>query len=572
MERLPPGRKDSPEGAWLDLLADRYEQQGSKAHSRMRGQYYESEVNRFTVRLMNAIFDELSGLVHGLNTRIRRSDNLINVEAPQFHDKQSRETESDWLTARNHFWYEGHISTNLHALLLRGEHNTINCFIIPSNLILGFEFNAFEQGDFKPVLTIEIDNENNNRYAVRWKSEGPDYGVNSITAINPMSKRLIELLIEADKRSDDLPSAYTTKSRLEHFADGINVTRRLTGIATALTILVCSSMPADLSKTEDLYFGKENSQIELSMAKAWKEYCLGDYSSAESKLKKLLPRFIDKTGQRAVICNNLGAIQAKRGRFKEAESRYKEALAAYRKELPADHPYITIAENNLAVLYFRLGKYEYSKPLLEEVLLRAKQQFGPDHAATAKVLNNLAALNSKLKNYGTAKDQMIQALAILEKFNARDSIEYATYMTNLGAINVLSGNLPEADTLLRGALNIKRRQLVSTHPEIAQSLHCLGRLRFKQNRLPEAETLFKQALSIRRKSLGVGSIEEADSLQGLGQVYLSERRFDEAAAAFKNALQIRQLKLFPEHDDIRISHDSLKNATGTKEPLSAAQP
>lgn len=570
LDHIRPNRTVSPSEAWIDMLASQYESEEFLAQRRAWTDKYESAVNASTVRWIDELFERMGQFVHDINTRIRCSQNLVNVESPQYHERKEDSASADWLTRTNDFWYEGHISAKQNALVIRGEHDTVTCFIVPTNLMLGFEFNTFGSRDFSPVLTVKLDSPSNSPYSLLWDQEPGQDADQQHSSIESIAQTLLYRLFWAEELTKIEPGA----SRLSSPSIPLNRSVRSNGsvkyAATAFSLLLLTSLPLAAFGYASASSDKESARIDLAMAKAWKDFCCGEYSKAESRLKSVIS-YCQSAEKKATICNNIGAIQARRGELRTAEKKYREALYVYQRELPADHPYITIAENNLAVLCFRQGKYDRAEPLTEIVLAKAKQQFGAEHPATAKVLNNLAAIHCKQHQYEKAADELVKALAILSKCDAKDSIEYATYLNNLGTVRMLQGDLPRADELLRASLSIKRKVLNTKHPEIARSLHCIARLRYKQNRLDESERLYKEALGTRIKSLGRFSIDVADTRQGLGEVHLAQNRLDQAINEFKEALEIREKALGADHEDARTSYVFLMNAAQRRKASAAWQ-
>ncbi|MBI1272171.1 hypothetical protein GC174_17220 [bacterium] len=231
-----------------------------------------------TVRWMDELFAKMGVFVHELNTRIRCSQNLMNVESPQYHERKEDRASADWLKQNDDLWYEGHISANQNALIVRGEHDTVTCFVVPTNLILGFEFNTFGSRDFSPVLTVKLNSPSDSPYSLLWDQAPGQDADQQHSSIESIAQKLLYRLFWAE----ELKKIEKCEDRYSYLSFPVDRTVWSNGslkyAATAFSLLLLTSLSPPALAYAGAPSNKEGSKIELALVRAWKDFCYGRYT------------------------------------------------------------------------------------------------------------------------------------------------------------------------------------------------------------------------------------------------------------------------------------------------------
>jgi tetratricopeptide (TPR) repeat protein len=183
------------------------------------------------------------------------------------------------------------------------------------------------------------------------------------------------------------------------------------------------------------------------------EYELGNYSAAETALRKVLVVH----GDDPIVLNNLGVVLRVETKYSEAEPLYKRALAIDEKALRPDHPDVAIRLNNLASLYHDQGKYSEAEPLYKRALAIDEKALGPDHPTVATYLNNLAGLYDSQGKYAEAEPLYKRALAILEKALGPDHPNVAMNLNKLAGLYRAQAKYAEAEPLYKARWPLMRK-------------------------------------------------------------------------------------------------------------------
>jgi tetratricopeptide (TPR) repeat protein len=104
---------------------------------------------------------------------------------------------------------------------------------------------------------------------------------------------------------------------------------------------------------------------------------------------RLIDEWNFESTQAALLLNQVGLYNKKRGRYVESEPLYKRALGIREKMLDPDHTDVAESLNNLASLYYEQGRYEEAAPLYGRSLGIREKALGPDHPDVGRCLNNL---------------------------------------------------------------------------------------------------------------------------------------------------------------------------------------
>ena len=160
----------------------------------------------------------------------------------------------------------------------------------------------------------------------------------------------------------------------------------------------------------------------------------GEYPQALGVYEYLLPRIRHDGVQKAVILNNIAALQETTGRYQEAEMLYRRSLELSERVLGPEHPTTATTLNNLAAVLEATGRYQEAEMLYRRSLELSERVLGPEHPTTATTLNNMAGLAAKTQNYSLAEQLMARAVHIMTEALGPDSKYTRIALANLEAI------------------------------------------------------------------------------------------------------------------------------------------
>jgi predicted ATPase/class 3 adenylate cyclase len=149
--------------------------------------------------------------------------------------------------------------------------------------------------------------------------------------------------------------------------------------------------------------------------------------------------------ENALILNDIGWIQFRRGNLDEAQESFIEALSQLEN---------TPRFDVLASIYNRLGGVYYQKDQLNQASeyvrksLELRQEAG-DTVAVARSYNNLGLLNWKQGDWDTARENFNRSMEL--HLNLGDVEGTIEVQINLGLLQLDSGNVPEATLQLQKA-------------------------------------------------------------------------------------------------------------------------
>jgi tetratricopeptide (TPR) repeat protein len=238
-------------------------------------------------------------------------------------------------------------------------------------------------------------------------------------------------------------------------------------------------------------------------------------------------------------------------RVLDAAPLFEESLAIYRKELPADHPELTLAINNLGSNLFWQRRYAEAAKLHEEALQSRQRALPLDERTVADSLHNLADAYRYLGRPAADVIALYQrALEIRRRLLPPDDPAIGQSLQNLASVHELLGDMHDAEQNLRMALAVYRR---SAHPDaqvIGGALNRLGIVAFQNGDLKKAETQFRAAIRQLKSPGALPSMALAAALDDLAVNQMEQQRLDDARTLLGEALAVRRQILPPTHGTI----------------------
>jgi len=232
----------------------------------------------------------------------------------------------------------------------------------------------------------------------------------------------------------------------------------------------------------------------------------------------------------ATALANLGAVDWRLSRYRQAADRQQQALALFRQT--GDKYGEARALGNLGMIDWRLGRYPQAAVRQQQALALFRQT--GDRYGEARALGELGDIDSQLGRYPQAAAHQQQALALYREIGDRTGEAQA--LTNLGSIDQRLGRYPQAASHLRKALALFRE--TGNRLGEAHALTELGGTDQRLGRYQQAADHLKQALALLRETGDRAGEGEAEALNGLGEIQLAVGQPGKARAQHAAALEL----------------------------------
>jgi serine/threonine-protein kinase len=220
-------------------------------------------------------------------------------------------------------------------------------------------------------------------------------------------------------------------------------------------------------------------------------YYLGEYDAADAINARVLEQSRTLFGRDhprvADVLINLGASQADRGRYANAETYYRQALAALSAFYGADHFRTASAMTMLGRVLVYEKSFDEGVPLLERALAIQERVHGPVHPRVASALNDLGAAALQQGRLDEAQARFTRMLAIYREVYDDGHYLVGIATSNLASVLAERKAYPDAERLYRQAIAIYERAQSPTHLNTGIGRIKLGRVLLRQRRFAEAE-------------------------------------------------------------------------------------
>ncbi len=140
---------------WLSKLSSNYQ------HGHHEDSEYVSHIKTqdALVFWINKLFAKLEGFADRFNCNLEASYTFIDSAPPDFHTVRCRANEEISFHEIEKIVFEGHLSTRNATLLLRGNVDTIEAFVVPASVWLGLSINELDETDYPPFVILKIEND-----------------------------------------------------------------------------------------------------------------------------------------------------------------------------------------------------------------------------------------------------------------------------------------------------------------------------------------------------------------------------------------------------------------------------
>ncbi len=201
----------------------------------------------------------------------------------------------------------------------------------------------------------------------------------------------------------------------------------------------------------------------------------------------------------ARVVEGLGQVALRRNRLSEAQGYFERERALLLEELGPEHPRLSGTLNNLAAVFAERGNYREAVGAYEQIIAMATTTGASDSLALAKARFNLSLSVAKLKDFARAEAEMAKALELLR---AQLGIAHPHVMSArivLAEVALETGEAARAEASLRQVLGD-----LDPAPSLNRAFtqHTLGRALNAQHRYRDAEEAFMAATADAATTLG----------------------------------------------------------------------
>ncbi|HTI36782.1 MAG TPA: serine/threonine-protein kinase [Vicinamibacterales bacterium] len=275
-------------------------------------------------------------------------------------------------------------------------------------------------------------------------------------------------------------------------------------------------------------------------------YLTGDYTSAESWIRKALPIY-RKEGTRpdfelwrlSGMLSDAAFIMRARGHLDEAEALWLESLS-YGSRLDPKHRAVLVSDKTfLAQLYMDRGDVERAESLAVDAVQDLRAQGAP--FGLAQALIDLGNIRRAQHRYAEAESLIEEGTARYARAQGEEHPNVAYGLMSLATVHSAEEQYDRAEREARRALAITEQASTSAVRQAA-IVGVLGRILTRTGRAAEAEPLLRQTLATVEQKLPPHSNATASALGALGECLAAEHRYGEAEPLLKESYAIlRQL-------------------------------
>jgi len=243
----------------------------------------------------------------------------------------------------------------------------------------------------------------------------------------------------------------------------------------------------------------------------------------------------------------LGQVNAKLGRFEEAEAFLREGLAIRAKS--GDKLALAECLRHWGALLLAMGEYEPADKALSRASALAEERLGPRHAGLEPILASLSELRYLQGRYAEGERLVRRALSIQEADPETEPLAYGDNLGNLAIFLDTQGRFDEAETLYRKVLALQETALGPNHLILGNTVFNFAASLSDQARYPEAADLYLRAIDIYSQHLGPDHPFVGSAYSDLGVVHEKTGALDEAKRCFHAALTICDSSLGADHSE-----------------------
>ncbi len=250
----------------------------------------------------------------------------------------------------------------------------------------------------------------------------------------------------------------------------------------------------------------------------------------------------------------LGIVQARQGRYAEAERSLRDALEIQQRLYGDAHGDIARTLQNLSKVLAQSGNLNAAIPIMQRAVQMQRGLRGSlPHPDLAEEINDLGTLMQEHGDYNAAEALLQEAIAMKRRLLGEKHPEIATGLNNLASLLQDKGDLVRAEATYREALQMQRELLGDIHPDVANTLNNLAFVQDDKGDLQGALATEREALRVYRELFRGDHPEVARIMNRIGYWLTGAGEYAEARHDLQDALAMRRRLVGDAHPDVASS-------------------
>ena len=184
---------------------------------------------------------------------------------------------------------------------------------------------------------------------------------------------------------------------------------------------------------------------------------------------------------------NLGAIQAEKSQYSEAEKYYRQGLDIIQSFYGKDHPETASALTMIARVLIPQNRLAEADSMLREALGIEEHVYGKVHPRVASTLNEMGTIARQQGKFKEAEADYVRMADIYREVYHGKHYYIGIALANLGGVYGEEKQYTRAESFYRQALQVYAETLPPDHQNVGITKTRLGRALLLQHRYSEAE-------------------------------------------------------------------------------------
>ena len=172
--------------------------------------------------------------------------------------------------------------------------------------------------------------------------------------------------------------------------------------------------------------------------------------------------------EKGVFNHQLGLINEKQGKYKEALDHYQTSLEFNKQILPEDDPNLASSYNNIGAVYVNMEEYPKALSYFEKSLAIHKKTLPDTHPLLAVSYKNMGSALNGLGEYTKALELLNLALTIFSKTLPSTHTRFAEVYRNMALVYRNIKDYRQALENFKKAEEAWKKAVPATHPDLAK--------------------------------------------------------------------------------------------------------
>ncbi|CAF0859200.1 unnamed protein product [Adineta ricciae] len=281
------------------------------------------------------------------------------------------------------------------------------------------------------------------------------------------------------------------------------------------------------------------------------------FDKAEQLYEFLLNQTKD-VSEKAIIYYQLGLIEDKQEKYREAVSFYEKSLAICQKTPTTDQLDLAYIHYNIAMAYSKIDNNIKALSSHKEALKIREQLLPPDHIDLARSYVNIGLLYVDMNEYPSALAFFEKELAINQKVLSPNHPDLAVSYMDIGMVAYNTANYPKALASFEKALEIRQKTLAANDIALAELYNNIALVYNSMSEHAKALSHHEKALAIREKVLPKNHADFGASFNNIGVTYENMNNHAKACSFLERAIEVGERSLAPDDPVLQIRKDNLE--------------